>query len=142
MTIDDAIEFSVPGKPDFKRRPRAVRQGPHVRVHNPPENATAEAKIALFARQVGAQPMAGPVSLRVVAWWPSRKPDRKKNPRPAEPYTSKPDADNVLKLVADALNGVAYLDDAQVARVEVEKWRAAQGDPPRVEVEVRAIGAA
>ena len=31
-----------------------------------------------------------------------------------EPDTSKPDKDNIEKLVLDALNGVAYYDDAQV----------------------------
>lgn len=38
-----------------------------------------------------------------------------------EPDTHKPDADNVLKLVLDALNGVAYEDDAQVVQACVRK---------------------
>jgi len=33
----------------------------------------------------------------------------------------KPDLDNVVKLVGDALNGVAYLDDAQIVEVKAEK---------------------
>ena len=35
--------------------------------------------------------------------------------------TRKPDIDNVLKAVADALNGVAYHDDSQVVMIEAQK---------------------
>ena len=35
--------------------------------------------------------------------------------------TKKPDIDNILKVVADALNGVAYLDDVQVIEVNADK---------------------
>ena len=38
-----------------------------------------------------------------------------------DPVTKKPDADNIGKLVLDALNGVAYKDDSQVFSIEVEK---------------------
>jgi Holliday junction resolvase RusA-like endonuclease len=47
----------------------------------------------------------------------------------------KPDADNVLKIIADSLNGLAYKDDAQIVDVRVVKF---YGDCPRVEVEVGA----
>nr|DAH87168.1 MAG TPA: Endodeoxyribonuclease RusA [Caudoviricetes sp.] len=38
--------------------------------------------------------------------------------RPAK----KPDVDNILKAVLDALNGVAYKDDKQVIEVTCGKW--------------------
>jgi Holliday junction resolvase RusA-like endonuclease len=38
-----------------------------------------------------------------------------------DPVIKKPDADNIAKLVLDALNGVAYKDDSQVFSIEVEK---------------------
>jgi len=44
-----------------------------------------------------------------------------------QPYTPKRrhDADNLVKLVLDALNGVLYTDDSQVAELEVAKvWAA------------------
>lgn len=37
------------------------------------------------------------------------------------PCMVKPDCDNIAKAVLDALNGVAYHDDAQVTRVSIEK---------------------
>lgn len=33
----------------------------------------------------------------------------------------KPDMDNIVKVVADALNGVAYHDDVQIALVQAKK---------------------
>lgn len=35
--------------------------------------------------------------------------------------TKKPDADNIAKVVLDALNGVAYRDDSQIVRLMVKK---------------------
>lgn len=40
----------------------------------------------------------------------------------SEPDTFKPDADNIIKAVLDALNGVAFVDDKQVTAQHVIKW--------------------
>jgi Holliday junction resolvase RusA-like endonuclease len=49
--------------------------------------------------------------------------------RPAK----KPDADNIMKAIADALNGIAYKDDSQIVNVTITKW---YSDTPRVEVAI------
>ena len=36
-------------------------------------------------------------------------------------HTGKPDLDNLVKALKDALNGVIYVDDAQVCRLDAEK---------------------
>ncbi|MGB6231196.1 MAG: RusA family crossover junction endodeoxyribonuclease, partial [Litorimonas sp.] len=41
--------------------------------------------------------------------------------RMGSPHAIKPDGDNLAKLVKDALNGLAYHDDAQVSTTIVEK---------------------
>ena len=38
-----------------------------------------------------------------------------------QPHTQKPDADNFAKAALDGLQGVAYMDDAQVWQVEARK---------------------
>ena len=45
----------------------------------------------------------------------------------------KPDGDNILKAVCDALNGVAYGDDSQIVDKAVHKWYSEQ---PRIEVAI------
>lgn len=49
-----------------------------------------------------------------------------------------PDIDNCLKLILDALNGVAYRDDKQVQSVEATRWWATE-QGPGVLVQVRAL---
>lgn len=48
-------------------------------------------------------------------------PDSKPKHIQSEPYTTKPDVDNIAKLVMDGLNGVAYHDDKQVIQLHVSK---------------------
>ena len=50
--------------------------------------------------------------------------------------TKKPDADNVLKAIKDAMNDVVYADDAQVVEISLIK---VYGDDPRVEVAASEI---
>lgn len=50
--------------------------------------------------------------------------------------TKKPDADNIGKIVCDALNGLAYHDDAQVVDLHVRKFWYSE---PRVEVIINTI---
>ena len=45
--------------------------------------------------------------------------------------TKKPDTDNIAKAILDALNGLAYYDDAQICQLEVYKF---YSDEPRAEV--------
>lgn len=47
--------------------------------------------------------------------------------------TKKPDADNVAKVIADALNGLAYDDDAQITDLSVLKR---YGEEPEVRVKL------
>ena len=52
--------------------------------------------------------------------------------RPAK----KPDADNIAKIICDALNGIAYQDDAAVAELSVvKKW----DDTERIELAVSEV---
>ena len=37
------------------------------------------------------------------------------------PKTTKPDIDNLTKAILDALNGIAWKDDAQVAQINIQK---------------------
>lgn len=51
-------------------------------------------------------------------------------------YMHKPDTDNIAKIIADALNGVAYKDDAQITKLEVAKL---YGSEDKVEVEINYL---
>lgn len=50
--------------------------------------------------------------------------------------TRKPDSDNIIKIILDALNGVAYHDDSQVCKIFFEKRYA---EVPEVKVIIKEI---
>lgn len=66
-----------------------------------------------------------PVALQVVArFLPPKSISKKRRSAMLEGrefHLKKPDADNILKVVADALNGVAYHDDKQIALMSAKK---------------------
>jgi Holliday junction resolvase RusA-like endonuclease len=83
--------------------------------------------------------MIGPVRLAIDAFLPRPKRLwRKLDPSGAIPAESKPDFDNILKIVADSLNGLAYADDSQVWHGTIRKWYHAKDGMPRVEVSLSA----
>lgn len=50
--------------------------------------------------------------------------------------TKKPDMDNVVKIIADSLNNIAYRDDTQIVDCQCRKF---YSDTPRVEVRILEI---
>lgn len=141
-TAPRVFTFTVPGIPVAKGRPRFARVGNFVRIFTPAASARFEERVKLFARETGiAIANEGALELIVVAYWPMTGAPLKRGSRLGRFKTSRPDADNVLKSCCDALNGLAYKDDAQVARATVEKRHCAQDDPQgaRCVVTIRGI---
>lgn len=139
-----SITFNVPGVPRGKARPRVVdghAYTPHKTKAYEMAIRDAYTEAALEeppeARYFGR---GTDVGLIVRCYFPVPKQASKakreamleKKIRPQR----KPDIDNVLKAVADALNGVAYYDDCQIIMMSGAKFYAAD---PRINVEIFAI---
>ena len=117
--------FIVFGKPQPKQRPRFNRRT--GTAYTPKETHEYERDVRLSFR--GKYPQAvkllGAVSVSIDAYFETPKSCSKAmrdrmlsgDVRPAK----KPDADNIIKAVCDALNGVAYVDDGQVVSVSCRK---------------------
>lgn len=106
-----------------KGRVRFVKQT--GRTYTP--DKTAEA-MALIRAAWGDRPKApSGVPVRVII--ETTRPLPKSTPKKVDsaPDIVKPDADNIAKLVLDALNGVAWTDDTQVASLAVMKYARARG---------------
>ena len=132
------FRFQVGGKPQGKARPRVTRSG---RAYTPKKTERAEMGVAWSARDAGVRPIDGPVALEIVAIYevPKSVSQRKRQAMLGEFRPVKPDADNVLKLVADALNGIAYGDDNQIVSTAVWKIYGAES---RVIITVRSATSA
>ena len=134
------VRFTVPGPPKGKARARTVRtRGGQAFSYTPEGTVLYENLIKISFSQTGERPFEADQSLHVfmTAYYPIPKSTSRKKKeemiaghlRPAK----KPDIDNIIKSILDALNGVAYHDDTQVVAVFAEKY---YSDTPRVEVEI------
>ncbi len=135
------VQFEVPGEPVGKGRHRTVaRKGKGGQSYlanvTPEKTAAYESSVKLFAAQAmaGRAPLEGPLYLVLYCFHARPKSHPKKNP--PQWVTKKPDASNTLKAVEDAMNGVVYLDDVQLARVLVERR---YDERPRVEIHVGTL---
>ena len=115
-----------------------ARRGKGGVWYTPEATRAAERRIATewMAARLGR--LSGPLSLRVVAEYAPPKSWSKawKTSACGEPYAQKPDGSNVLKLVEDALNGVAYADDRQIAEVSI---RQVYGAADSLTIEIREM---
>lgn len=134
------VEFTIPGMPVGKGRPRLGRGG---RVYTPDKTRAYEDKV-LRCWQTQSGAAFGPkvpvhVSIRAYFPIPASLSEKKRTALEGTFHMSRPDADNIAKAILDALNGHAYPDDAAVQlhgvlkiytnaapRVEVRLWEAKQ----------------
>lgn len=79
----------------------------------------AEAWVKQCAITAGVAPLDGPLSLtvHVRVQIPQSWSEKKRRAALGCHTTSKPDLDNIVKLIGDSLNGIAWADDKQVAAV-------------------------
>lgn len=133
------VNFYIPGTPQGKARPRFTKTG---RAYTPKSTVDYENAVKLMYSSLYSTKFEKGISLKmnITAYFGVPKSTSKKkrvemlkgNIRP----TKKPDADNIIKVIADSLNGLAYYDDAQLVEVNVQKfYREHEG----VEVEIEEV---
>ena len=120
----ESVNLWIPGQPVGKGRPRFG----NGRAYTPAPTAKAEKRIAAIAsdamQDAGLEPFTGPVSVIIIARYriPPSWPKAKREAAERHDFSpGKPDLDNVIKLVLDAIQGVVMEDDVQVAMVEAIK---------------------
>ncbi len=126
------IEFFIACKPTAKGRPRFSING---HAYTPEQTRDAENMIRAQAK--AAMLIAGaeiikdvPVAVRTDFYYAPLRSWSKRKLAALETAgyfwkTTKPDVDNLKKLVLDAMNGVVYTDDALIAKsAETKRFRA------------------
>lgn len=135
------INFTVMGEPKGKGRPRFCRNTGHAIT--PKDTVNYETLVKMeYTQACGEQmfPDDAMLDMRIKAYYSIPKSASKKRHaamlsgdiRP----TKKPDMDNVIKIIADALNKIAYRDDTQIVDCQVRKFYSKK---PRVEVMIQTI---
>lgn len=133
------IKFTVLGKPQAKSRPRFRKIGNYVSTYNTKSTIEYEKLVKLSALEQCKDQLekeyTGLIKMSIKAYFKPNKSISKKQHDLliGQPYLKKPDTDNIVKIICDALNDVAYKDDNQVAVINAEK---VYDDEERIEVEI------
>ena len=128
-------EFTIPGEPVGKGRPRFTKSG---HTYTPERTRNYEEITELcYCRECRNYRFESAVGVQIHAFYEIPKSANKERAELMKGGEllplKKPDADNVGKIVLDALNGIAWDDDAQVVSLEVQKE---YSENPRVEVTI------
>jgi Holliday junction resolvase RusA-like endonuclease len=123
--MSDILRIVIPGEMRGKGRPRFTTRGGFARAFTDSKTVNMEAWVRACAVDAGAFAAGYPLKLRMemVAAVPKSwtKGNRARALAGDMLPTGKPDLDNCLKLVCDALNGIAWQDDKQIVSVDATK---------------------
>ena len=125
------VKFIIDHEPVPQGRPRFA----DGRVYDPPRSRAYKEYIALTARRHFPKPLRGALSVRIIFYMamPRSWSRVKREQCRGDLHNKRPDIDNLTKAVLDGLNGVAFVDDGQVAIINAKK---VYSDKPSVYVGV------
>ena len=122
------IRFIIPGDPVGKGRPRFAATGKGKgKCYTPAKTRSYENKVALCCRAKNINmpviPKSVPLRLEVEAVFamPADLSAKKRDEMVGTPCLKKPDADNVLKAITDAMEGILFEQDSAIHDVGATK---------------------
>ncbi len=132
------MEFEVVGAPVGKRRPKFSTIHGYAQALKPKEDVIYENLVKIMFQQAKPNNYSmfnKPIKMKIEAYFAIPKSFSKvKQSQALEgkllPLT-KPDADNIAKIICDALNDVAYKDDTQIVELAIIKRYAME---PKVKI--------
>lgn len=139
-----SVSFTIPGRIRGKGRPRframSAKGRTFVQTYTDAKTESGEAVVRHFASEAmkGRPPMDGPVSIQIEIVMHHPKSWSKKKRAGTKFPTCKPDADNQLKLVGDACNGILWHDDSQISEVSLTRLYA-DNEGERVQNRARSL---
>lgn len=134
----NSVKFEVLGEPRGKQRPRmCIIKGKTV-TYTPKPTKDYEQKIKSSYNAAAKQffDKDVPLEIDIKAYFSVPKKFaanvHSKKILPLIP----PDVDNVAKVICDALNGVAFFDDKQICKLNIEKY---YSKIPKITVEIKVL---
>lgn len=120
------VAFVIPGPPKGKGRPRFKKIGNFTKAYTPEDTLNYENLVkVMYDQKCDNQKLEGAIRAEIVGYFPIPTSTSKKRQMLMEEgkihYTKKIDCDNLAKIVLDALNKIAFNDDAQVSELIVAK---------------------
>ena len=121
--------ITVIGEPQGKARPRFKRG----RVYTPQKTKDYEKRVHLAALEAGLKPTLNPISITINAVHKRPKRLNKRTLECRTIKTTKPDLDNIVKVILDGLK--SFFDDKQVYSIQANKYYCSPLEElPKVEI--------
>lgn len=120
-------------EPHPKGRPRITTVGKHAIAYTPKKTRVAEADIKAAIRNKIAKLERFGAGEALVLWVTFFVVRPKNAPKRVIYPVKRPDLDNYLKTLLDALDKFAFPDDSQIVNIHAKKAFALPGTPPRIE---------
>lgn len=136
------VKFKVLGEPKGKQRPRLCKIRGRSIVYTPKQTTEYEQKIRVSYKRLLSEkiPKGTPLEVNITALFSIPKKfnkEQRQNALSGEIMpTKKPDSDNIIKIVLDALNDTAYFDDSQVCGINFFKR---YGEKAQIIIEIKEI---
>ena len=141
--MSNYVQFTIAGEPKGKGRPKFTTIHGHAQAITPKDTVVYENLVkTMYSIQCGdfKFPDGAQLDMTICAYFAIPKSASKKKReemmlgkiRP----TKKPDMDNIIKIIADALNQIAYKDDSQIVDTTIQKY---YSDNPRVIVMIKEV---
>lgn len=135
------IKIEVLGEPVAQGRPRATTRNGKTRMYDPEKSRDYKDYVRLVAAQnAPIKPISGAVRMVLYVYRPIPKSFSKKKREKAVGKelrpTTKPDIDNYVKGIKDALKGIIWNDDSQVVEIIAAKW---YSENPGIEIMIEEL---
>lgn len=128
------VDFTVPGQPRGKGRPRFARRGNFVTTYTDAKTSSYEDQIRFYALRAmgGNKPLTTALEAFIHVRLPMPQSYSKKRTEAClsglERPCKKPDLDNIIKAMMDGMNEVIYDDDVQIVSITATKLYAAKAE--------------
>ena len=140
--ISKIVNVTIPLEPVPKGRPRFNVHYNYVSTHTPPKTKKFEQDVALFYIQSNSPKFeqGTPISVTIEFGMAIPKSTTKKRKsamlQGLIQHTVKPDLDNLTKAILDALNDLAWHDDAQIVELHACK---VYTESPYIQISIKKI---
>jgi len=133
MKKEPILSLTIPMQPIPKARPRVIGKC----AYTPKRTKDAESIIATHVQaRYKKEILESPIGIRVV--FVHARPKNLKGDHRI-PKATRPDGDNLVKTVTDAIEGIVYKNDGQICFWQMEDWYAASNEQPSISLELYII---
>ena len=140
------IRFFVPGNPKALKRHRNFQRGKFRGTYDPSKGDKSDF-LALAEKNKPEAPLDGPLQVYMdfrfarpkKHFYTGKRAHILRDDAPMW-HTNTPDADNLLKFVCDALNGIFWKDDKTICWAIPRKMYVDPGEPPGIMVIIQPLG--